>query len=77
MPSASLNTLRQQEQQADQAFNASLREDDRATAAISTATTRAEEMSAIRATCAAGLAEIDAEIAGLTDSTALNAQVTA
>ena len=74
---ASLNTLRQQEQQADQAFNASLREDDRATAAISTATTRAEEMSAIRASCAAGLAEIDAEIAGLTDSTALNAQVTA
>ncbi|MGC6484790.1 MAG: chromosome segregation SMC family protein [Candidatus Puniceispirillales bacterium] len=67
-----LNTLRQQEQEASQQLNAALRDDDRASAAISAASARAEELTGIKTACDESLAAVDAEIAGLADSTALH-----
>ena len=69
---AALNTLRQQEQEASQQLNAALRDDDRASAAISAASARAEELTGIKTACDESLAAVDAEIAGLADSTALH-----
>lgn len=72
---AALKTLREQEQDANQKLNALLREDDRITAAISTAVSKVEELTGIKIACHDDLTAVDAEISGLADSTALNETV--